>query len=83
MNAINLSVINAKQYKKNAISIATRCYNFMFCNNAMRDKEMADVLIELKGLEKYSNRELEKAGEIFNIGYSQAKEKLEFLYGKK
>lgn len=81
--AINLSVINAKQYKKNAISIATRCYNFMFCNNAMHDKEMADVLIELKGLEKYSNRELEKAGEIFNIGYSQAKEKLEFLYGKK
>lgn len=80
--AINLSVINAKEYKKNAVSIATRCYNFMFCGNATMDKELADAVIEPKGLEIYSNRELEKAGEIFQQGYKQGKEQLELLFGK-
>lgn len=74
--AINVSPINATTYKKNVISIAIRCYNYMFRANIMHDKEIADMLLEAYNLDSFSNRELEKAGEIFENGYLQAKEQL-------
>lgn len=74
--AINVSPLVAPQYKKNIVSIALRSYNFMFRSNAIPEREKADLLIEPYSLEGYSNRELEKAEEIFMQGYNTATEVL-------
>ncbi len=74
--AINVSPINATTYKKNVLSIAVRCFNYMFRANALHDKLLADLLLEAYNLDSFSNTELEKAGEIFEAGYRQANEQL-------
>lgn len=77
--AINVSPIVAEEYKKNVISIAMRSYHFMFRANTFPDRENCDLLIEPYGLKGYSNRELEKADEIFEQGYKTANETLQKL----
>ena len=74
--AINVSPINTTSYKKNLFSIGVRCYNYMFKANTLHDKAIADMLLEAYNLDSFSNRDLEKAGEIFESGYRQAKEQL-------
>ena len=81
--AINVSPIEAKEYKKNVINIATRSYHFMFRANTFPDRENCDLLIEPYGLKGYSNRELEKAEEIFEQGYKVGNEILEKLINEK
>lgn len=70
--AINVSPINATTYKKNVLSIAVRCFNYMFRANSLHDKLLADMLLEAYNLDSFSNTEFEKAGEIFEAGYRQA-----------
>jgi NTE family protein len=70
--AINVSPLNADQYKMNIVSIAMRSYNFMFRANSLAERRRADLLIEPYHLDRYSNRELEKAEEIFEVGYNTA-----------
>lgn len=77
--AINVSPLLATEYKMNIVSIALRCYNFMFRSNAIPEREKADLLIEPRHLEGYNNTELEKAEEIFYIGYATANEVLDSL----
>lgn len=74
--AVNVSPINAAQYKKNVVSIGVRCYNYLFRANTVHDKEISDLLIEVKNLDVFSNTELEKASEIFDMGYKQGREQL-------
>ena len=74
--AINVSPLVTEEYKKNIVSIAMRSYHFVFCANSFSQKEKCDLLIEPYNLRGYSNRELEKAEEIFEQGYITANEVL-------
>lgn len=77
--AINVSPLVTEEYKKNIVSIAMRSYHFVFCANSFPQKENSDLLIEPYNLNGYSNRELEKAEEIFEQGYKAANEILDQL----
>ena len=68
--AINVSPLMAPKYKMN---------NFMFRSNSFPEREKADLLIEPYNLDGYSNRELEKAEEIFMQGYNATNDILERL----
>ncbi len=81
--AINVSPLVAEEYKKNIISIAMRSYHFVFSANSFPQKENSDLLIEPYNLNGYSNRELEKAEEIFEQGYKTANEILDQLIDTK
>lgn len=70
--ALNVDPLVADKYGKNVVSIALRAYHFIFQANTLPQKVLADLLIESYGLEGYSNRELEKAEEIFEQGYNTA-----------
>lgn len=63
--ALNVDPLVADEYSKNVVSIALRAYHFIFQANTLPQKGIADLLIESYGLEEYSNRELERAEEIF------------------
>ena len=63
----------------NIARIALRAYHFIFQANTLPQKGIADLLIESYGLEEYSNRELERAEEIFEKGYNTATELLDRL----
>ena len=71
--AINVSPLEADEYKMNIISIALRSYHFMFRANAVAARDNCDLLIEPYNLKGYSNHELEKAEEICKQGYDTAK----------
>lgn len=81
--AINVSPIAAKEYKRNVINIAMRSYHFMFRANTFPDRDNCDLLIEPYGLRGYSNRELEKAEEIFEQGYKTGNDILNKLIEEK
>ena len=81
--AINVSPIQAEKYKMNVLNIAMRSYHFMFRANTAYDRDICDLLIEPYGLKGYSNRELEKAEEIFEQGYKAGKEILDQLIKEK
>ena len=68
--ALNVDPLVADEYSKNVVSIALRAYHFIFQANTLPQKGIADLLIESYGLEEYSNRELERAEEIFEKGYN-------------
>lgn len=80
---INVSPLMAKTYKMNIISIAMRSFHFMFRANTFPEREECDLLIEPYNLYGYSNRELEKAEEIFDQGYKTANEILDNLLQEK
>ena len=77
--AINVSPLMAPKYKMIIVSVALRSYNFMFRSNSFPEREKADLLIEPYNLDGYSNRELEKAEEIFMQGYNATNDILERL----
>ena len=77
--ALNVDPLVADEYSKNVVSIALRAYHFIFQANTLPPKGIADLLIESYGLEEYSNRELERAEEIFEKGYNTATELLDRL----
>ena len=76
---MNLPVSPIRKECENVVSIALRAYHFIFQANTLPQKGIADLLIESYGLEEYSNRELERAEEIFEKGYNTATELLDRL----
>lgn len=81
--AINVSPLIAEKYKQNIVSIAMRSYHFMFRANTVPERTKADLLVEPYNLSGYSNRELEKAEEIFEQGYLSTLDTLQFLKDEK
>ncbi|MFA6872716.1 MAG: patatin-like phospholipase family protein [Bacteroidaceae bacterium] len=77
--AINVSPLQTKEYKKNVWNIAMRSYHFIFQANTIAERELCDLLIEPYNLAGYSNRELERAEEIFIQGYKTTSEILHTL----
>jgi NTE family protein len=76
---INVSPLIVSEYKQNILSIAKRAYDFIFQANTFHDRALSDLLIEPYNLQGYSNRELDKADEIFEQGYNTANEVLKRL----
>lgn len=71
--AINLNKISTgKHYSMNLAGILHRTYHLMSHSNIIYDRRAADMLIEPDGLDEYSNTDLEKGREIFDIGYNTA-----------
>lgn len=67
---INVSpVFPERLTKMNLLSIAMRTYTLMFHSNTFTEAKQCDLLIEPEGLDRYHNRELEYAGEIYTKGY--------------
>lgn len=81
--AVNVSPLMAQDYKLNIVSIAMRSFHFMFRANTFPEREKCDLLIEPYNLYGYSNRELEKAEEIFEQGYKAANEVMDQLMEEK
>lgn len=81
--AINVSPIMAQDYKMNIVSIAMRSFHFMFRANTFPERENADLLSSLIIYTVQQYRELEKAEEIFEQGYSTANEVLNQLLEEK
>ena len=66
---LNVNKLNADESKIDIIHIALRAYHFMFQSNSLTELEQADWVIAPDGLEKYGNHELDRAEEIFSVGY--------------
>lgn len=62
--ALNVDPLVADEYSKNVVSIALRAYHFIL-PITLPQKGLQICWIESYGLEEYSNRELERAEEIF------------------
>lgn len=74
---INVSPVSpGRPSKMNLLSIAMRTYSLMFHSNMFEEAKRCDLLIEPEGLDRYHNRELEYAGEIFRKGYDFTKQLL-------
>lgn len=75
---INVSLVPPGRLPKmNVVNIALRTYSLMFHSNTFTEVGQCDLLIEPPGLERYHNRELTYAGEIFKKGYDFTKHLLE------
>jgi NTE family protein len=81
--AINVSPLAPEKYKLNIVGIAMRAYHLMFTSNSLQEKNSADLFIEPYNLTGYSNRELERAEEIFNQGYRTTSTLLNGLLSEK
>lgn len=75
--AINVSSAAPEKYKLNMLGIAIRSYHLMFTSNSFHDNDDADLFIEPKHLDGYSNWEMNKGEEIFEQGYKSAVEVIE------
>ena len=75
--AINVSPMLTPEYKPNIINIAERSYSFIFRSNTVAERQMADVLIEPVNLSGYKNIDLDRAKDIFMVGYNTAVETIE------
>lgn len=73
--AINVSTITPLEQDPGIINIAERCFDLMFSANAVQDRALADLLIEPE-LEGFTNTQLDKAEDIFSIGYDVASDTL-------
>lgn len=75
--ALNVYKMMNEEYDDNLIHIALRAYHYMFQANTLHELEQADSIIAPDGLEHFANHELDKAEDIFQIGYQKALDVLE------
>lgn len=71
---VNASPLVADEYKLTIINVALRAYHFMFKANIIHDKELCDWLIEPTDMGGFDTFDTEKSKDIFNLGYTTAKE---------
>lgn len=69
---LNVYKLNADSYRMNLVSIALRAYHFMFQANTFNELGLADKVVAPDGLEEFANYELDKAEDIFGLGYFAA-----------
>jgi len=73
---INASPLVADEYKLSLLNVASRTYHFMFKANILHDKELCDLLIEPVDMGNYDTFDVNKAREIFELGYKSTKKLL-------
>lgn len=64
------------QYKDSMLFVAQQSFHYMFRANMLEDKKLCDILLETKEVSPYSLFDLEKAEEIYNLGYKSMKKTL-------
>ncbi len=71
---IGINVVPAQpEYKDNVLFIAQQSFNYMLRANMLEDKSLCDVLVETNDVSRYSTFDLDKAEEIFELGYKKMK----------
>ena len=73
---VNVSPLVTKKYQPTIVNIAERSYHCMSRTNTLLDRELCDILIEMKDLVCYKSFDLESSNKIFNIGYEDAQKAL-------
>lgn len=77
---INVSPVpQGRLQKMNVVNIALRTYTLMFHSNTFEETKRCDLLLEPEDLDRYHNRELEYAGEIFKKGYEHTQKRIDEL----
>ena len=73
---VNVYPIVQKKYTQTILHIAERSFHYMFGANSILDKQMCDMLIEIKGASNFQLFDLKSIHNIYNIGYEAAKQTL-------
>jgi len=74
---ISLGPLKTEPYEKSIANIALRSYKFIFRSNANYDKGLCDMVIEPSAISEYNGGDVNRAHEIFIIGYNEAKKMLQ------
>ncbi|WP_329904695.1 patatin-like phospholipase family protein [Porphyromonas pogonae] len=74
---VNLGLDPSPIYKKSLLSIADRCFQFIFQQNAQNDRQLCDILLESPDITGYSMFEINSARGIMQLGYEMAKKCIE------
>lgn len=69
---VNVSLILPPPEKNNIRRMLERTFNLMSNSNTLIDKAYCDILIETKGIEKYSMFDLHNQQKIMDVGYHYA-----------
>lgn len=69
---VNVSLFQPAPEKNNILRTMERTFNLMSNSNALIDKAYCDILIEAKGIEKYSMFDLQNQLKIMEAGYHHA-----------
>lgn len=70
---VSVGPMKADPYEKSIADIALRSYKFIFRSNANYDKGLCDMVIEPASISEFNGGDVDRAHEIFNIGYHEAK----------
>ncbi|MDR1516961.1 MAG: patatin-like phospholipase family protein [Dysgonamonadaceae bacterium] len=68
---INVSLLVPTEEKISVIGMAERTFKLMSNSNSLYDRKLCDILIEVKGVEKYALFNLKDIETIANIGYQR------------
>jgi NTE family protein len=73
---INVSPLVSKKYNRSIMHIVERSYHYMSRTNTLLDRNLCDVLIEMKDLVEYKTFDLKSSTKIFKLGYENARNTL-------
>ena len=73
---VNVSAMIPPAQKDNIRTVMDRTFNLMSNANSLIDKSLCDILIEVKGIEKYKMFDLNNMATISEIGYHQTAVKM-------
>lgn len=73
---VNVSLMIPPFEKNNIMRVVERTFNLMTNSNALIDRNYCDILIETKGVEKYTMFNLNNMDNITEIGYLSALDKM-------
>jgi NTE family protein len=73
---VNVSPLVSKKSNQSIMHIAERTFHYMSRNNTLLDRNLCDILIEMKDLVDYNILDLKSAAKIFKLGYENAQKSL-------
>ncbi|MDR1742623.1 MAG: patatin-like phospholipase family protein [Dysgonamonadaceae bacterium] len=73
---INVTLLVPTEEKVSIFGMAERTFKLMSNANTLYDRKLCDILIEVKGVEKYALFNLKDIETIANIGYRRASDKI-------
>lgn len=68
---INVSPYLTNDDKENMIYVAAKSFQYIFNANTAAERQLCDILLEIKDMESYNIFDLHSAKKIYHIGYRQ------------
>ena len=68
---INVSPYLTNDDKENMIYVAAKSFQYIFNANTATERQLCDILLEIKDMESYNIFDLHSAKKIYHIGYRQ------------